>query len=240
MPDNRPQQYSAILTKKEQLTKSVILFTFRLQQPSSMQFIAGQYGTISVDTCIRRQYSFCNPPNDPATFEMVIDTAPMGPGSKFFLAKHVGDTISCMAPLGMFVLDKTTYRKKVMVATGTGIAPFRSMILDYLNKGGTDDIILYWGMRHEVDLYWVNEFQELTVKYPNFRFILCLSRPDEASRGSAGWRRGRVTEHVVQEEPNLPGSDFYLCGNRLMIKDIETQLLEHLVSAAQIHKEMYF
>jgi len=63
-----------------------------------------------------------------------------------------------MAPLGIFVLDKTTLRKKIMVSTGTGVAPFRSMILDYLENGGSDDVTLYWGMRHEEDLYWVGDF----------------------------------------------------------------------------------
>jgi ferredoxin-NADP reductase len=232
----KPQTFQARIEKKEQLTEKVILFTFKLTDPISMQFIAGQYGAFVIDEKTRRQYSFCSAPGDPTTFEVVIDTAPMGPGSKFFLAKNIGDTAICMAPLGTFVLDKTSPRKKIMVATGTGIAPFRSMILDYLGTGGTDDITLYWGMRHEEDLYWIDEFQELSVKYPNFKIVLTLSQPSPSWEGTTC----RVTSHVIQEEQNPISTDFYLCGNRMMIKDIEIQLTQHAVPIEQIHKEMYF
>ena len=232
----KPQLYQVTVTQKKQLTAHVILFTFRPNPPTALPYIAGQYGAFCIDQKTRRQYSFCSSPTGAQTFEVVIDTTPMGPGSKFFFSKNVGDTVSCMGPLGTFVLDKTTHRKKVMVATGTGAAPFRSMILDYLESGGTDDVTLYWGMRHEEDLYWVGEIQELSVKYPNFRFVLTLSKPQDTWHG----KRGRVTDHLIQEESNLPGTDFYLCGNRMMIKDIETQLVEKNVPVAQIHKEMYF
>jgi len=231
-----PQYYSAIVTKKDKLTEKVLFFTLKLASPPTLRFVAGQYAAFLIDGKTRRQYSFCSDPKDTARFELVIDTSPMGPGSKFFLEKNIGDTVKVMAPLGMFVLDKTTHRKKVMVATGTGIAPFRSMILDYLVQGGTDDVTLYWGMRHEEDLYWVGEFQKLSHTYPNFRFILTLSKPQDSWQG----KQGRVTEHVIQEEHNLAGTDYYLCGNRMMIKDIETQLLAKGVPVVQIHKEMYF
>ena len=241
----KPQLHSATIVKKQQLTAHVVLFTFKPVTPASMQFTAGQYGSFVIDEKTRRQYSFCSSPHDPAAFEVVIDTTPMGPGSKFFFSKNTGDSVSFMAPLGVFVLDKTTNRKKVMVATGTGVAPLRSMILDYLGgawrsqvslRERTDDMTLYWGMRHEEDLYWVGEFQELSARYPHFRFVLTLSKPSPSWKGTSG----RVTSHVVQEEQNAPGTDFYLCGNRLMIKDIETQLLAKNVPVAQIHKEMYF
>jgi CDP-4-dehydro-6-deoxyglucose reductase, E3 len=238
----KPETLQVRIIKKEQLTKTVILFSFVLENTQPLQFTAGQYGAFMIDEKTRRQYSFCSPPNSTTTFQMVIDTAPMGPGSRFFLLKNISDTVSCLAPLGIFVLDKTTHRKKIMVATGTGVAPFRSMILDYLEgrppagRQGTDDISLYWGMRHEGDVYWAGEFQELSIKYPNFRFVLTLSKPQDSWQG----KRGRVTEHLIQEELYPEGSDYYLCGNRMMIKDIETQLVSKNVPLQQIHKEMYF
>ena len=61
-----------------------------------------------------------------------------------------------------------SHRKKVMIATGTGIAPFRSMLFDYLGNGGTDDITLYWGLRHEEAVYWLDELTDLSLKYRIF------------------------------------------------------------------------
>ena len=133
-------------------------------------------------------------------------------------------------------MDRESHRKKVMIATGTGIAPFRSMLFDYLGNGGTDDITLYWGLRHEEAVYWLDELTDLSLKYPNFRFVLTLSKPSPTWQGA----KGRVTDHVVQEESHLSGSDFYLCGNQEMIKDMESQLMHHQVPADQIYKELYF
>jgi CDP-4-dehydro-6-deoxyglucose reductase len=198
----KPQRYTVKILKKEKLTDTVLLCTFRTITPDSLVFTPGQYASFIIDEKTRRQYSFCSAPKDPSRFEIAIDTSPMGPGSKFFLSINEGDQPVCIAPLGTFVFDVQSFRKKVLIATGTGIAPFRSMVIDYLTRGGTDDITLYWGMRHESDLYWVGEFQELSVKYPNFRFILTLSKPLDSWQG----KRGRVTAHVSQEEQNPAGS----------------------------------
>ena len=232
----KPQNYTVRIIKKEKLTDAVLLFTFQPVIPDSLVFTAGQYAAFIIDEKTRRQYSFCSAPKDPTRFEIAIDTTPGGPGSKLFLSKNTGDTLECMAPLGLFIMDKETHRKKVMIATGTGIAPLRSMVVDYVKNGGTDDATIYWGMRHEEDLYWAGEFRELAVKYPNFQFVLTLSQPSPSWKGP----KGRVTSHVIQEEQNIPGSDFYLCGNRNMIADIEAQLTQKGAPAAQIHKEMYF
>ncbi|HUD20121.1 MAG TPA: FAD-binding oxidoreductase [Patescibacteria group bacterium] len=232
----KPQKCTAIIEKKEHVTTHVYMVTFKLQQPSEITFIAGQTMMLNIEPGVNRTMSIASPPSEKTQILMCHDTFPNGPGSKWTIARNVGDTATFMAPLGMFTLDKESHRKKILIATGSGIAPYRSMLLDYLPNGGTDDVTLYWGMRHEEDLYWLGDFQELAVKYPNFRFILTLSQPPESWRG----KKGRVTEHVVQEEANLPGSDFYLCGNQIMVNDVEAQLLGVSVPPHQIFKELYF
>lgn len=232
----KPQKYQAVIEKKEQLTEFVYLVTFKLVTPTEMTFLSGQTFMLNVAPGINRTMSICSPPSDPTRILMCHDVSPNGPGSKWTLSHGVGDTATFMAPLGMFVLDTASHRRKILVATGTGIAPYRSMLLDYLSHDGTDDITLYWGMRHEEDLYWVSEFQELSIKYPNFRFVICLSQPSSSWQGA----KGRVTLHVVQEELNIERCDVYLCGNQHMIKDMEVQLKEKQVPLHQIFKELYF
>lgn len=232
----KPQKYQAIIEKKEQLTEFVYVVTFKLITPSEITFLAGQTFMLNVAPGINRTMSISSAPSDKQTILMCHDVSPDGPGSKWTRSHSVGDTATFMAPLGMFVLDKESHRRKIFVATGTGIAPYRSMLLDYLSHEGTDDVTLYWGMRHEEDLYWMSEFQELSIKYPNFRFVVCLSQPSSSWQGA----KGRVTEHVVQEELNIERSDVYLCGNQHMIKDLEAQLKEKQVPIHQIFKELYF
>jgi NAD(P)H-flavin reductase len=232
----KPQQFRTIIEKKEQLTKDVFLVTFKLIDPPEITFFAGQTFMLTVDNNVKRMMSIANPPSDKTHILLCHDTSPNGPASQWTRSRKVGDTAVLMGPFGMFTIDRESHRKKVLIATGTGIAPFRSMVLDYLENGGTDDITIYWGLRHEEDVYLAEDFGKISMKYPNFRFVLTLSQPTSSWQG----KTGRVTVHIVQDEQNLPGTDFYLCGNHNMINDIETLLAERGVPKPQVHKELLF
>jgi CDP-4-dehydro-6-deoxyglucose reductase, E3 len=232
----RPQRYIAVIESKTQLTEHVYLVNFRVQTPDTIVFLPGQTISLNVGEGLNRSMSIASLPTDTTHLLMCHDVSPMGPGSLWTLNHAVGDTATFMAPLGIFLLDKTSGRKKVFVATGTGIAPFRSMALDYLNNGGTDDMTLYWGLRYEKDLYWVEEFEELAHKYPNFRFVLTLSKPTDAWKGKVG----HVTEHVMADEFHGTNTDFYLCGNKAMVKEMDEKLAAAGVPKEQIYKELYF
>lgn len=232
----KPQRYTANVRSKQKLTDNIYLVTFDLENPSELQFIAGQSMMLHVAEGINRSMSIASPPSETRTLLMCQDVSPMGPGSKWTMGLSVGDTVSFMAPLGVFILDTQSHRKKVMIATGTGVVPFRSMLLDYLEHGGTDDVILYWGLRFEKDIYWQDEFEHLSQTYPNFRFVLTLSKPSEDWVG----HRGRVTDHIFVHEQNLPGSDFYLCGGKGMVDEMKEKLLVHSVPKEQIKTELFF
>lgn len=279
---SRPQQFTAVIESKKQLTQYVYLVNFHLQNPPLISFLPGQTISLHVGEGLNRSMSISSASTDINHILMVHDVSPMGPGSRWTLAHNVGDLGTFMAPLGIFILDNS-HRKKVFVATGTGIAPFRSMLLDYFDRVGgpatrvsrdslqfdremkvsppysesslqsedssqdalarvtssvnlSKDITLYWGLRHEEDVYWKEEFEELASKHPKFTFKLTLSKPGKNWKGL----RGRVTEHVIQEEQNITESEFYLCGNREMVKDMEVQLLASGVPKAQVYKELYY
>lgn len=228
---SRPQQCTAIIESKEQLTKNVYLVNFKLQNPPNISFLAGQTISLHVGEGLNRSMSIASVPADHAHILMVHDISPMGPGSKWTLAHNVGDTGTFMAPLGIFLLDRSP-RKKVFVATGTGIAPFRSMLLAGIDAPCT----VYWGLRYEEDIYWREEFEQLARIYPKFTFNLILSKPTDRWGGL----RGHVTEHVLAQETNMQESEFYLCGNKEMVRDVDTKLIERGVPKAQIYKELYF
>lgn len=236
---SRPQQYTALIESKKKLTEHVYLVNFKLQNPPTISFLPGQTISLHVDESINRSMSVASPPSDNTHILMCHDVKPMGPGSQWTVNHNEGDVGTFMAPLGIFILDQSQ-RKKVLVATGTGVAPFRSMLLDHFSPDAagpkTTEFSLYWGLRHEEDVYWKEEFETLAAKYPNFRFVLTLSQPGETWTGV----KGRVTDHVTQEEKDVTGSEFYLCGNKGMVKDMEEQLLAANVPKEQIYKELYF
>jgi ferredoxin-NADP reductase len=160
----------------------------------------------------------------------------MGPGSKWTIGLSIGDSATLLAPTGAFTMDTTSTRKKVFVATGTGIAPFGSMIKEYLETGGTAPLELYWGLRFEEDMFWQDMFKGFAAKYPNFVWHQVLSRPTGTWQGLTG----HVTEHVVNLKQDLPSADYYLCGNKKMVDDVRTQLLAQNVPSGQIKSELFY
>lgn len=111
--------------------------------------------------------------------------------------------------------------------------PFRRATPSLMNP---TSMVLYWGLRHERDVFWKEEFKRLAVEHPNFRFVLTLSKPTEAWEGA----KGRVTEHVLKDIETLDQSEFYLCGNRQMIVDMRGLLTDNGVHPEQIFTETFF
>lgn len=241
----RPQKYTLRLSHLEKVSNKVYLKRFEVVEPSGFTFLAGQTVMLHVAPGVNRSMSIASPPADNTGFWVAHDVSPMGPYSKWTLDAKVGDTMTCMAPLGMFVLDRESPRKKVFVATGTGIAPFRAMLLEQLSSNNelnaectnkNPSFTLYWGLRKEEDIFWKQEFDALAANHPNFRFVLTLSQPSDSWKGKVG----RVTDHVFFDESSIPESDFYLCGSKAMVNEMEEKLLIAGVPKAQVKKEFFY
>lgn len=232
MEFSRPQTFSVTVSEKIKISAKVYQVTFRLQSPPTISFIAGQTMVLVIDDRVRRTMSIASPPFQSDRLFMAHDVSPGGPGSRWTEGLMIGDTVKIMAPTGRFVLEESP-RKKVFVATGTGVAPFRSIILDH-PKDST--MTLYWGLRHEEDVFWKEEFENMAAKHQNFHFALTLSHPSDSWTGM----RGRVGDHVFAHEKNLAASDTYLCGNTSMITEMEERLLAASVPKIQIKREQFY
>jgi ferredoxin-NADP reductase len=238
-PLPKPQKFLSRLASIEKVSSKTYLEKYELQNPTDITFVPGQTILLCVSPGINRSMSIASPPSDTHTLLLAHDVSPNGVYAKWSLAAKVGDAMNFVGPLGMFVLDTESHRKKVFVATGCGIAPFHSMLLDYLTHGGTDEIILFWGLRHEEDIFWQKELEELTTKYANFHFVMTLSQ-SSAARQSAGGRRGHVQEHIFTEQKNLSDIDWYLCGNKAMVSDMRARLKAAGVPDVQVKFELFF
>ncbi|WDT72007.1 MAG: hypothetical protein MPW14_02000 [Candidatus Manganitrophus sp.] len=138
-------------------------------------------------------------------------------------------------PLGYFTV-KEAATSLLFVATGTGIAPIKSMIVHLLRSGSRRPMTLYWGLRSEIDLYYQEEFTSLAKEYPFFKYFVTLSRPTDAWNGL----KGRVTSllpGLIQTVENL---DAYLCGNGEMIKEVRTLLIEKGMPRKSVHYEKFY
>jgi len=235
---HKPQQFKAKLAEKLEFNDKYTQYSFTLVQPHTMEFDPGQYVSLVVDEHgDRRSYSIASKPENKDAFELLVDHTPQGAGTKFLQNLEYGKEVDVMGPLGRFVyLPEENVEELVMVATGSGIAPFRSMILDLLQeKGETRKITLYWGMRHVEELFWENDFQDLSESFDNFNFHPVISRAVDE------WPlcRGRVTDCLnVHDVPVKAG--YYLCGNAHMIEDVTKLLDEKGVPKDQVHHEKFF
>ena len=231
MPRPQPKKFTSRLASIEKISSKVYLERFELIEPKEITFLAGQTVMLSIAPGVNRAMSIASPPSEKTSITLVHDVSPMGSYSKWTLSAKAGDQMEFMGPLGNFIAYKESPRRKIFVATGTGIAPFRSMILDMLSEPMT----LYWGLRHEEDIFWQKEFEEFSSSHPNFRFVLTLSQ------ATASWsgKQGHVQDHIFSEQ-NLLNSDYYLCGGKEMINDMRTRLKSAGVPDAQVRFELFY
>ena len=233
-----PQLGTAKLVDKIVHNHKFEQYFFEYVQPPTMNFKPGQYVSIQVSPHgDRRSYSLCNSPSKTHGFELLNDVTPQGLGTRFLQELPFGGETKILGPLGVFTMIEGLGEETVVyIATGSGITPFRSMILDQLqNKRDAREIYLYWGLRHVDTLFWEDEFQELAQNFPNFHFHPVISQ------AVPEWPlcRGRVTDCLnVHALPEKAG--FYMCGNAGMIKDVSELLLARGVKPEHIHHEKFY
>ncbi|MCM2280173.1 MAG: FAD-binding oxidoreductase [Oligoflexia bacterium] len=231
-------EYSCNVTKHRMLTPTVFELAFETEQP--FHFEAGQFISVVIPGAgpkgrdLRRAYSIASSP-EMKPVELCVKLVEEGPGTHYLYRLKPGDTFKGYAPYGDFVYKTPAGRKVVFVATGTGLAPFRAMVLSERFKAtAPGPITALLGVRTEDELLYCDTFE----KRDGIRWIPAVSRPKGDWKGF----RGRVTDFLRSEGSGIDwaGSDFYLCGNGEMITEMKALLAEKGVAKASIHQEKYY
>lgn len=230
--------FHAEVARIKALTHDVRELDLRLIDPREIQFKAGQFVSFEVPSTgrvpiVTRPYSIASPPGQPDRVELVLNLVAGGPGSTYLFGLREGDKTQFKGPAGSFYLREDG-RDLVLVATGTGIAPLRSMLLDELGRESTRRISLFWGVRSQRDLYYQEEFAELSRSHPRLSVVTILSRPEPGWAGPVG----RVTTLVEKQIASVKNLSVYLCGNGGMIKEVTTIL--NGKGLCPIHREKYY
>jgi len=247
--------YQTQLTKKVNLAGNVYLFEFSLLEPKEIIFLAGQYLILSVPhngKIFSRLYSIASPSWQKNSFELVVELVEGGMGSSYLNSLNIGDKVLFKGPAGMFTLKKTD-KNKIFFATGTGIAPIRSMIkenqflLENKDKNKNEKKIgnyLFWGLKNKEDVYFFDEFKNLT-KLNNFNFKICLSREkDLKDLDQLFFALGHVDsvfekELYSQIKDSLFNFDFYLCGSREVVESLRNYLIKKNIPSSNIFFEKF-
>lgn len=232
---------NAKLVRSEALTEDVFHYDFEVTE-GELVFKPGQFCMLKVedgDKPVNRAYSIASLPSmDGKSFSLNIKLVPGGRGSEFLRGKKEGDEMSFMGPFGHFFLreDEESLKKDiVMVATGTGVAPFMSMLPHLFELGYQGKVTLLFGVRYKQDLFYVDQLREWEAQHENFHPVISLSRPEEDWEGDCG----RVTDHLAETGLSNGNTKLYICGNGAMVKDVRAQALEMGVDKTDIHLEQY-
>jgi NAD(P)H-flavin reductase len=233
-----PKKMTGRVEYKENLVGQNYLVRFGFEEEVS--FVPGQYISLKVsDEGLRRSYSVASLPGG-KTVDVLVDVSPMGVGSKYILGLKVGEVVEVLSFFGKFTIDfeQLARAKQVLfLATGTGIAPIKPMIEDLLcQKNYLGEVRLIWGMRHEEDLYWLKEIDNLKRDFDNFKFEVVLSKPREDWPGF----RGHVGEVVDCLSQSWSQTLVYLCGAPEMITEMEKKVSQKGVPDEQIFYEKYY
>lgn len=224
-----PTFYTISLIEKESPARQIVVLRF--SKPEVFTFAAGQFVQVRVpegEKFVLRSYSISSTPNDPY-LELCVKILPEGKASALFDGLKIGESVEISAPRGVFVVKPDHHNRKVFVATGTGIAPVVSMLLENAPNAGARELL--FGVRSQADLFWQERFAALASRDSNFHYAITLSRPEGEWNGLTG----RVIDHVSVDT----AADYYICGNVDMVKDVRAKLLAGGVNTKSIHLEIF-
>lgn len=209
-------QFHGTLERVEKLSDSTITFDIQLDEGQpDIHFLAGQYVNVGLpNTTETRSYSFSSKPGNRLT-SFVVRNVPNGKMSEFLSATaQAGDKMTFAGPFGSFYLRPVT-RPVLMLAGGTGIAPFMSMLQVLEEKGSYHPVRLVFGVTNDFDLVAIEKLNELQDKFSWFEYRTVVANPESAHE-----RKGYVTGHIENDWLNNGDVDIYLCGPVPMVEAV--------------------
>lgn len=217
---------TATLTEKKQLNHNVWQFSFKVNG-DTVEFAPGQYMLLKINDQFR-QYSISSSAMQTDTMEFIMEYFEGGLASTYLTQLEIGQTAEFKGPAGVFTL-RNTDRNKIFLATGTGIAPIKSMIETYLEQGGQREIHLYFGLKNRDEMYLQDELNVLSGKYANFSYTYCLSREESLDGLDTNYIvQGRVNaaveEYIAEQGGDFNLFEYYLCGSQTIVESLKEYL----------------
>jgi phenol/toluene 2-monooxygenase (NADH) P5/A5 len=220
-----------------ELNPTTKMFRLRLPPDKTLSFKAGQFVMVHVPKggkLSSKAYSICSPPNEKDSIELCLNRVPGGHFSNFLCNLKGGEILPIKGPYGKFLLNESPRGDQIFVATGTGIAPIRSMIKHLFEKETTLPIWLILGIRFENPILYEAEFRDLAARHPNFQFLPTVSRPQKWS-GEVGHVQDTIKKYLFEPDRK----DAYLCGLPKMVDETRELLLQIGFKPEQIRTEKY-
>ena len=223
-------------------TTTVKRFFIEIPEVQHFEFEAGQFVTFDLPIGNKRNqrwrsYSIANAPDNSNVIELCIVHLPNGAASTYFFETlEIGSELKFKGPDGNFCLSENDNSDLVMICTGTGIAPFRSMIAKMARDKFDRRVHLIFGCRTSSDILYKEELQSLMHSNSLFTFDICLSM-----ESAVGCNSGYVHQIYLEKySGKTKGKRFYICGWSKMIDEaVENLLVKMNCDRTQIVYELY-
>ncbi len=184
---------------------------FSLHFPFKNEEKSRSYSTAGRVEDIQKNREFC----------FVISAVPKGAASQFFFATEPGDPLKMSGPFGALTLPLSDPQRYIFIGTGTGAAPFRTMLPSLLQRMAQNsklEVELILGARTAESIIYKDEFEVTAQQTKNFHLNLCYSQehPDNKSMNE---HSGRVQTQFARLNANPEADIVYLCGNPGMVEE---------------------
>jgi NAD(P)H-flavin reductase/ferredoxin len=223
------------VTGLDDATHDIKRVRLAIESGGPFDFSAGQFASVTFESCPPRDYSMANVPGDPV-LEFHVRRTQGGATSAHVAEKlKLGDSVRVEGPFGASYLREAHRGPIIAVAGGSGMAPLKSIIERAIQKELPQHIYFYFGVRSERDLYLHDHFAALAAKHPHLHFTPVLS-----DGPSNGLRTGLVHEAVAQDFDEFDGCKAYLAGPPVMV-EAATKLFEQRgMRRIDVHADAFY
>ena len=201
------------------LSHDVLALHLRLPAVETFDFAPGQYLDVMLPGGRRRSFSIASPPHDSKLLELHVRRVADGEfTAPLFAGEPRNALLNIEGPLGRFVYRESS-APMLLIGGGTGLAPLKSILRHVVENDIERELLLYWGVRGELDLYAHAELEVLARRARRLRYVPVLSEPDSAWTGRRGWVHEAVLADLAASggATGLARFDVYASGPPAMI-----------------------
>jgi phenol/toluene 2-monooxygenase (NADH) P5/A5 len=228
------RDYSGVVAGVANVAADVRRVTIDLNAP--LGFNSGQYVLLSEPGGEQRPYSIASTPAAPGRIELHVKRSPGGLATDgwIFQSLAVGDRVDLSGPYGRFSFRSARTEPILLLGSGTGLAPLKSIVGHLVETGWQQPVVLYHGVPTVDDLYDREWFEALAAEHNWFDYRPALSR--DSWRG----RTGRIPELLALDYPRAAGHVAYICGSPAMVSDTIKALMKARLFPRDIYREDFF
>lgn len=243
------KKFKATVERMRDLTYDIKEVLFKLDEPSAIEFVSGQYVQIvippygDIAESVQRAYSMSSRPSDTGHVELLIRLVPGGIATTY-VHKHLkeGQKMELVGPFGDFHV-RDTPAAMVCVAGGSGMAPFKAMFYDMRERNAfpEKDIWYFFGARTTRDMFYLDELRALEKEWPRFHFVPALSepKPEENWQGDTGLITDVLDRYIKDKIGKDKGLEGYLCGSPGMINACINVMTKNGIPEPQIYFDKF-